>query len=45
MSGPPSSESGDAAREGPLGDVVLEDRCRAGVDLEAAVARALARSF
>lgn len=39
-----SSESGEAASDGPLGEDV-RDRCNAGVDLEAAFARALARSF
>lgn len=38
------SESGEKASEGPLGDDV-RDRCRAGVDFEAALARAAARSF
>ena len=40
----PSSESGDAARDGPLGDVV-RDRWSAGVDLVAAAAKAAALSF
>lgn len=46
MRGAASSESGDAARDGPLGEDVRE-RCRAEVDLEAAaaVASALALSF
>ena len=41
-----SSESGEAAREGPFGEDV-RDRCKADVDLEAAaaVASALALSF
>ena len=37
-----ASSSGDAATEGPLGDEVRE-RCIAGVDLDAALARAAAR--
>ena len=36
-----SSESGDAARDGPLGEDV-RDRFKAGVDLEAAAAEASA---
>jgi len=36
------SSSGEAAIDGPLGDVVRE-RCIAGVDLDAALARAAAR--
>ncbi len=42
-----SSDSGEAAREGPLGEDV-RDLCKAEVDLEAAaaaVAKAFARSF
>lgn len=45
--GPASSESGEAARDGPFGEVVL-DRNNAGVDRDvfaAAWARAVARSF
>lgn len=44
MRGRLSSESGEAAREGPFGEVVREDRYRAGINLEAAAAL-LALSF
>lgn len=46
MRGALSSESGEAANDGPFGDEV-RDRCKAGVDLDAAAAfaRAFARSF
>lgn len=43
MRGAASSESGEAARDGPLGEDVRE-RWRAGVDFEAAAA-AVARAF
>jgi len=36
-----SSESGEAARDGPVGDDV-RDRCKAGDDLDAAAAEASA---
>lgn len=42
--GVPSSESAEAASDGPLGEDVRE-RCRLAVDRAAASARALARSF
>ena len=44
MSGEASSDSGEAAIDGPLGEEV-RDRCIAGVDFEAAFASALALSF
>jgi len=44
VNGDASSESGETAKEGPEGDDVRE-RWRAGVDLEAKLERAAARSF
>jgi hypothetical protein len=40
----PSSESGEAATDGPCGDEV-RDRCIAGVDFDAGFVRAAAPSF